>query len=73
MSDSNNQSNEHTETDENDDSSAEADVYSRFSFTRTVFDEAPMQKKKILEHKKKYADAIARNSKEFLLTGSIAR
>ena len=46
LSDSNNQSDEHTETDENGYSSEEAHIDSTFSFLRTAPDEAHMQKKK---------------------------
>ena len=57
MSDSNEQSEEHAETDENDDSFAEVDADGKFSFTRVVPDEALMQNKNIPEHKKKHAEA----------------
>ena len=40
--DKNEQSEEHSETDEDDYSSAEACVYSRFSYVRMVPDEVPM-------------------------------
>ena len=53
ISDSNELSEEHAETDENDDSDAEIDADGRLSFPRTVPDENHMQKKKILEFKKK--------------------
>ena len=44
MSDSNEETKEHAEADENDDSSVEADVDGRFSFTRAVPDEVLVQK-----------------------------
>ena len=58
MSNSNNQRDEHVETDRNDNSSEKVDVDSRFNFKRTVPDEASMHKKNIPEDKKKHADAV---------------
>ena len=58
-SDSNDQSEEHVETDENDDSDTETDDHRRFSFTRTIHDEAHIQKKNISKLKKTNSDDIA--------------
>ena len=52
-------SEEHAETDENDNSNAKTDIDGRFGFTQMVSDEAHMQKKNILESKKKISDSIA--------------
>ena len=59
ISDSNNNSDEHVETNENYDSSVEVDVDSRFNFERTVPDETPMQNQNMPEHEKRSADCIA--------------
>ena len=52
MCDSNDQSDEHAETDENDDPSVEVDADSRLSFVRVVPSESLAQKKNIPAHKK---------------------
>ena len=55
---SNNQSDEHAQTDENNAFSAEEDVVTRLSFIRAVPDEYHIQKKNIPEHEN-FFDSIA--------------
>ena len=58
------QSSENVETDEDNDSDQETDADGRFSFTRTVPDEVPLRKRKILEHKKINNDDIAADKEQ---------